>query len=225
MPWIEEIFEKIGSAAVISTLDLAKGYWQIPMSAKSREKTAFITPFGLFEFTVMPFGLHNAPATFQRMVNHILRDCQSFAGAYIDDIIIFSRNWEEHLHHLQEVFTRLRQANLTVKLKKCQFGGHKVQYLGHIIGGGQIRPDGRKVSAVKEFPRPVFKKDVRAFIELVGYYRKFIPNFSSIATPLTDLTRKKLPDRVSWSTDCHTAFESLKAALIKGPVLQIADPT
>ncbi len=135
MPRIGEVFESIGSSTIVTTLDLASGYWQIPLAPSAREKTAFTTPFGLFEFNVMPFGLHNAPATFQRMMNHLLRDCQGFARACIDDVAVFSRSWEEHLGHHQQVFSRLQMAELTVKLKKCRFGGDKVLYLGHLIGG------------------------------------------------------------------------------------------
>jgi len=176
MPRIEEMFESIGAAAVITTLDLAKGYWQIPMEASSREKTAFTTPFGLFEFQVMPFGLHNAPATFQRLMNYVLRDCREFAMAYIDDIVIFSRSWEEHLRHLREVFHCLAVANLHVKLQKCQFGCIKARYLGHSIGQGEIEPDVDKVIAVRDYPRPIVKKDVRAFLGLVGAsYSNLLP--------------------------------------------------
>ena len=222
---MEEIFERIGSSNVVSTLDLAKGYWQIPMAANSRDKTAFTTPFGLFEFEVLPFGLHNAPATFQRMMNDVLRDCWSFSGAYIDDVVVFSKSWEEHVGHLREVLTRLKLANLTVKLKKCQFGGAKVHYLGHVIGGGQIHPEEEKVKAVREYPRPVVKKDVRSFLGLVGYYQRFIPQFSAIAAPLTDLTRKGLPDKVKWTEECQVSFQHLKETLIGDPVLRIADPS
>ena len=113
---MEEIFESIGRAKVTSTLDLAKGYWQIPLSESSREKTAFTTTFGLFEFEVMPFGLHSAPATFQRLMNYVLRSCESYAKSYIDDIAVYSQTWEEHLEHLVEVFRRLVSADLHVKL-------------------------------------------------------------------------------------------------------------
>ena len=181
MPRVEEMFESIGAAKVISTLDLAKGYWQIPMSPSSREKTAFATPFGLFEFDVMPFGLHNAPATFQRLMNHILRDCQSFARAYyIDDIVIFSQSWEEHVRHLSEVFKRLA-ANLRVKLEKCPFGCVRAHYLGHVIGQGKVEPEEGKVAAVRDYPTPITKRDVQAFLGLVGYYRHFVPHFAEIA--------------------------------------------
>ena len=196
MPRMEEMFESIGSATVVSTLDLASGYWQIPLAPGSREKTAFATPFGLFEFEVMPFGLHNAPATFQRMMDHVLRDCQDFARAYIDDIAVFSHSWEEHLSHLQQVFNRLQLAGLTVKLKKCRFGGQEVSYLGHVIGGGRLQPDPTKIQAVRDYPRPVTKRDVRAFLGLVGYYRRFIPHFATVAAPLILSYRPLLVDVV-----------------------------
>ena len=152
MPRIEELIDTVGPATVISTLDLAKGYWQIPMAEDSKDKTAFTTPFGLFEFEVMPFGLHSAPATFQRMINHVLRDCWSFARAYLDDIIVFSRSWEEHLVHLHQVLRSLQAARLTINVTKCQFGRHEVYYLGHVIGEGAVKPDPQKLDAVKNYP-------------------------------------------------------------------------
>ena len=225
MPRIEEMFESIGSALIITTLDLAKGYWQIPMAPESKEKTAFTTPFGLYEFEVMPFGLHNAPATFQRTMNHVLRSCQQFSRAYIDDVVVFSRNWSDHLQHLGKVFTQLEQAGLSLKVKKCQFGQSKVHYLGHVIGGGRIEPEPMKIVAVRNYPRPVTKKDVRAFLGLVGYYRRFIPQFSSIATPLTDLTKKGVPQTVEWGVNQENAFQKLKLLLIQAPILKVANPS
>ena len=131
------------------------------MAPESREKTAFTTPFGLYEFEVMPFGLHNAPATFQRTMNRVLRDCQEFSRACIDDVIIFSESWEEHLDNLSQVFDRLRCAGLTLKLKTCQFGAKMKGYLGH-IGGGCVRPDLREVNAIEQYPVPTTKKEVCA---------------------------------------------------------------
>ena len=224
MPRVEEIFESIGSSTVISTLDLAKGYWQIPMAPDSKEKTAFTTPFGLYEFEVMPFGLHNAPATFQRTMNHVLRDCRGFSGAYIDDIVVFSKSWEEHIQHLCKVFTQLEKAGFTVKVKKCRFGNDTAHYLGHVIGAGRIHPNPEKVEAVRNYPEPKTKKNVRAYLGLVGYYRRFIPQFSTLAAPLSDLTRKGQPEKVQFSESCRTAFVKLKESLLKAPVLKIADP-
>ena len=165
MPRIEELLDCIGPAKYITTMDLAKGYGQIPLSQASKEKSAFTTPFGLYEFQVMPFGLHNAPATFQRTMNEVLEGCDGFAGCYIDDLVVYSKSWEEHLQHLREVLGWLKAANLTVKMKKCQFGQRKVHYLGHVIGDGRVRPDPQKLQAVVEYPCPITKKDVRAFLD------------------------------------------------------------
>ncbi len=138
MPRMEEIVDSVGAARVMPTLDLAKGYWQIPMSSSSREKTTFVTPFGLYEFEVMPFGQHNTPATFQRLMDHVLRECQGFSSAYMDDIIGYSQSWAEHIGHLRDVFHWLVEAGLHVKISNCQFGRNEVNYLGHLIGQGQI---------------------------------------------------------------------------------------
>ena len=231
MPQIEEMIDMIGPAGVTTTLDLAKGYWQIPMDEESKDKTAFTTPFGLYEFEVMPFGLHSAPATFQRMINHTLRDCYHFARAYLDDIMIFSRSWEEHLVHLWKVLTRLQTAKLTINVakltinvSKCQFGKEEVHYLGHVIGGGTVKPDPQKLEAVNNYPRLVSKKEVRAFLRLAGYYRRFVPHFATTAEPLTELTKGRNPDQVKWSERCGEAFHKLKELLSTPPVLKVAEP-
>lgn len=224
MPRAEEVFERVGNAKVISTLDLSKGYWQIPMEETSREMTAFATPFGLYEFEVMPFGLHNAPATFQRLINHVLRGGEAYSSAYIDDIVVFSQNWEDHFKHLRDVFTRLQTAGLTLRADKCRYGLKEAHYLGHVIGGGKIKPDEQKVKAVKDYPTPTTKKDVRAFLGLTGYYRKFIPHFATVAAPLTDLTRKGHPEKIEWGAACEESFQKLKGALQESPVLKIAEP-
>ena len=143
----------------------------------------------------------------------------------MDDIVIHSKTWEEHLIHLQEVFVRLLDAGLTLKVEKYQFGRKKVHYLGHVIGGGCVQPDPGKLKAVLEYPKPLTKKDVRAFLGLVGYYRRFVPEFSEVASPLTDLTKKKMPDKVIWTSLVERSFQSLKDSLVKSPVLRVADPT
>ena len=181
--WNEPQVNLLANASVVSTLDLAKGYWQIPMAPDSREKTAFTTPFRLYEFEVMPFGLHNAPASFQRTMNHVLCVCQNFAQAYLDDIIVFSSVWLEHIQHLREVLVQLQRAGLTVKLKKCRFSQTHTRSLGHVIGGGEVRPDPEKVQSIRDCPKPKTKKDVRSFLGLAGYYRCFIPNFSTVPPP------------------------------------------
>ena len=154
----------------------------------------------------MPFGLKGAPATFQHLMDKVLQGLGSFAAAYLDDVIIHSNTWSEHLSHLEQVFDRIQWAKLTVKKRKCQFAMQKCSYLGHIVGSGQVQPDPVKVEAVKTFSIPTCKKEVRVFLGLTGYYRKFIKNYSSLTAPLSDLTRKNVPNKIPWSDDCDKAF-------------------
>ena len=201
-PRIEELIDTIGPAQVISTLDLAKGYWQIPVDQGSKDKTAFTTPFGLYEFEVMPFGLHNTPATFQRMIDHVLRDCWSFARMILWYSVAPGKNTSP----------------------RCQNAKVEVHYLGHVIGGGEVRPDPEKLSAVRDYPTPISKKQVRAFLGLAGYYRRFVPHFSTIAEPLIELTKSRNPDKVKWTDDCEVAFCKLKKILVAPPVLKVVEP-
>ena len=174
-------------------------------------------------FRRMPFGLQGAPATFQRMMDHLLEGMREFMGAYLDDLIVFSRSWTEHLQHVSTVLNRLRAAGLTAKPKKCQFGMAECVYLGHVVGGGKVQVEESKVDAIRGIATPQIKKEVRAFLGLTGYYRKFIPNYASTATPLTDLTRKTEPNRVNWTADYEVAFTKLKQMLCTAPVLWTPD--
>ena len=178
----------------------------MPVAARDQHKTAFTTPFGLFQFKVMPFGLNGAPASFQRMMDQVIDSLYNFTAAYLDDLDIFSNTWEEHLEHIQVVLQRLRGAGLTAKPKKSQFSVEYCIYLGDIVGGEAVRPEASKVEAVEQFKVPETKKHVQAFLGLTGYYRKFIPNYATIAAPLTDLTRKSVPNNVQ--TD-HRSLEWL----------------
>ena len=135
-----------------------------------RRKTAFSTPFGLYQFNVMPFRLQGAPATFQRLMDHVLQGLQKFSSAYLDDVIICSETWSEHLAHVQQVFERIRAAGLTVKAKKCQFGMTRCHYLGHMVGNGLVQPEPAKIVAVERFPTPETKKQICVFLGLTGYY-------------------------------------------------------
>ncbi len=180
MPRIEELLDQIGDAEYITTLDLAKGYWQVPMYLEDQDKTAFTSPRGLYEFTTMPFGLSGAPATFQRLMYDVLRGTESFAGVYLDDIVIHSTD------HLEHVAGGLEEAGLTIKQKKCTFAATNCTYLGYEIGSGGVRPQESKVQAVSEMSQPQTKKDVRTFLGITGYYRRFVQNY---AEPLTELTK------------------------------------
>lgn len=223
MPRVEEQLDLLGEAKFITTLDLAKGYYQVPVAPEDQDKTAFITPEGKFNFTRMPFGLKGAPATFQRLMDTLLATSRDHASSYIDDTVIFSSTWTEHLVHLREVLDIFRDAGLTVKKGKCTFAAGECTFLGHTVGQGKVRPDTAKVRAVKEFQLPRTKRNVRAFLGLAGYYRRFIHNFSSIAAPLSDLTAKTMPDKVEWKPEHQQAFEELKKSLQQEPVLQNPD--
>uniref|UniRef100_A0A8C3P213 Gypsy retrotransposon integrase-like protein 1 n=1 Tax=Chrysemys picta bellii TaxID=8478 RepID=A0A8C3P213_CHRPI len=223
IPRTDELLEKLGRAQFISTLDLTKGYWQVPLDDPAKERSAFITHVGLYEFNVLPFGLRNAPAIFQRLVNNLLDGFGEFAVAYLSNVAIFSDSWAEHLGHLQAVFQRIREAGLTVQAKKCQIGLNRVTYLGHQVGQGTINPLRAKVNAIQNWPVPKSKKQVQSFLGLAGYYRRFVPHYSQIATPLTDLTRKNQPNEVQWTEKCQRAFNQLKAALMSDPVLRAPD--
>ncbi|XP_071818156.1 uncharacterized protein [Apostichopus japonicus] len=223
IPRVDDIIDDVSGSPFISTLDLTKGYYQVPLSHTAREKSAFITPFGLFEYLVMPFGMRNAPATFQRLVDNVLQGCEEFAMAYIDDIVIFSKTWKEHLCHLEAVFNRLEKSGLAVKPDKCRIGEPTVPYLGYVIGSGEVRPEECKVEAIINWPTPLTKTDVRSFLGLTGYYRKLIPDFSQIASPLTDLTKKSKPTVIEWTEGCEQAFLSLKKLITCKPVLKSPD--
>lgn len=220
MPRVDELIEKLSNARFLTTLDLCKGYWQIPLSPDSKELTAFKTPFGHYHFQVLPFGLHGAPSTFQRMIDQILKGTEDFAAAYLDDIVIFSETWEHHLQHVKEVLSRIKAAGLTIRPDKCSIAKAETTYLGHVLGHGVIRPQVGKIEAIKLANRPSTKKQVRSFLGLVGWYRRFIPQFASRALALTDLTKKNKPTKVEWIMDCDNAFNDLKNALCSEPVLQ-----
>ena len=165
---------------------------------------------------VMPFGLSGAPATLQRMMDKLVCGQEEFTGVYLDDIIIFSMIWEAHIQHVKQVLLRFRENRLT---SKCQFAMEECSYLGYIVGNGHVQPDQEKIRAVKEFPKPTTKKQVRAFLGLTGYYRKFIASYASLAAPLADLTRNQLPEKVQWSPEFGKAFQSLKKKLCTTPIL------
>ena len=220
LPSISDTFNNLGMTkpAYFSTLDMASGYWQIGLDRDSKKKTAFITQDGLYEFNVLPFGLHNAPSTFQRTMHEVLRGLHwKFCLVYLDDIIIYSDTFKDHLDHLCQVFQKFRDVNLKLKPKKCSFACDRIHYLGHIISEDGVATDPEKLKVVQEYPSPKNVKDVRAFLGFVGYYRRYIKDFSKIAQPLTALTRKDIP--FQWTKECSEAFEQLKQKLLEPPVL------
>ena len=229
LPRIEEALDVLGNAKYFTCLDLTSGYLQVRMAEKDQPKTAFTTPMGLFEFTRMPFGLVNAPATFQRLMSTVFSD-MNFESVllYLDDIIIYSSTIEEHISRLEEVFQRLRRHNLKLKPSKCHFLKSSVQYLGHIVSAEGITTNPEKVAAVENWPTPKSKKDVRSFLGITGYYRKFIHNYAKIANPLFKLIGGKRGYKdppFIWSDQCEVAFRSLISKLTSTPVLAYADYT
>ena len=222
LPLISESLDCLTGTQYFSSMDLMSGYWQIEMDEQSREKTAFITHAGLFEFNVMAFGLCNAPSCFQRLMECVLRGLNwRIALIYLDDVLVYSRTFEEHLEHLRLVFDRFRDAGLKLKPKKCFFGKRNVKFLGHVISKEGVQPDPEKIKAIKEYPVPRKVKDVRAFLGLANYYRKFVKDFAKIACPLNELTKKGL--KFHWSDECQTAFDALKTALTQAPILAYPD--
>lgn len=223
MPNIEQMFAKLSGCKYFSKLDLSKGYWQVPLTERAKELTGFVTTNGNFRFKVMPFGLVNAPATFCRLMRKVLRDLSN-TDSFVDDILVYTETWEEHLVTLRKLMLRLRDANLTARPTKCSLGYKEIDCLGFTIGeSSHIFPQQEKVESVRNAPRPTTKKQVRSFLGLTGFYRKFVPNFAAIAAPLSDLTKKGQPNKLIWEESQERAFRSLKESLVKGPILRLPD--
>ena len=216
IPRVEDCIDHIGVAKFMSKFDLLKGYWQVPLTARAKEISAFVTPDGFFQYTVMPFGMKNAPATFQRMINKVITGLQGCEG-YIDDVVVYAKTWEEHLHRIRQLFIRLREAKLTVNLAKTELGCAHVVYLGHVVGQGHIKPVEAKVEAVTKFPNPANRSELMRFLGMAGYYRKFCKNFTLVAEPLTRLLQRIRS--FFWDAKCTDAFKKIKGLLMSAPVL------
>ena len=221
MPLIEELLDLLGAAKFISKVDLNKGFHQIPISPPDMSKTAFCTPWGKFEFKVMPFGLRNGPAVFQRLMDQVLHRDSERAVVYIDDIGIFSATWNDHCQDIRTVLSRLKEAGLTANLSKCSWGQTHCEFLGHLVGEGMVSPADLKVQAVRQFAQPVTKKNVRQFLGLTGYYRRFVPEYASHSFNLTETTRKSAPERVAWNEALEEEFIYLKSCICSAPCLTL----
>ena len=221
LPHIDDILAVLGKSKFFSSLDLKSGYWQVELDSEAdKMKTAFACHRGLFCFNVMPFGLCNAPSVFSELMNRVVGDLP-FVLAYLDDVIIFSESKSEHIEHIRIVLDRLKDANLKLKKAKCSFFKEQINYLGHIVSKDGILPDKEKVSVIQNLKTPTCVRDVRSFVGVTNFYRKFIPNYSKIASPLLDLTGKHAS--FQWSDGCQKSFDELKGALTSPPVLAFPD--
>ncbi len=230
LPRHEDVTDALGEsqASVFSTIDLAQAFLQVPLDESTKHKTRFITHQGVFQFRRLPYGLSQSPAVFSSIMAHVLRDFNyMFALVYADDILIFSRSPREHLEHLSQVFAKLREANLRLRPEKCHFAKAKILFLGHIVSKEGITVNPEKTAAITTFPVPKTVTEVRAYLGLCQYYRRFVKNFSNIAAPLNNLLKKKQGTKkntpIEWTPQCQEAFDSLKGKLTSTPILALPD--
>lgn len=223
-PLIEDLLVRTRDCCWFSALDINSAFWSIPLRPKDRYKTGFVTQHGHWQWRVLPFGLKNSPAIFQRILSGIIRrnKMDSFCCNYIDDILIFSRSFEEHIKHLDILFNAIKQEGFKLKFIKCKFAAKSVQYLGHIISQNEVQPLHDNLTAIKKFPQPQNRKNIRQFLGKVNFYHKYIPNSSKMLEPFHNLLRKDV--EFLWSNECETAFEKIKDYLTSNPVLAIFHP-
>ena len=218
LPLIQESLDHLSGARWFSTLDLCMGYWQVPVQKNDRPKTAFASRRGLYEFSVMPFGLCNAPATFQRLMESVLRGLQfEICLVYLDDIIVTGKTFDDMIQNLSMVFDRLSEAGLKLKAKKCNLFASEVEYLGHVVTEAGITTSKDKIKAIADWPVPRNVTEVRSFLGLCSYYRRFVPDFASIASPLHKLTNRNI--EFQWTDTCQRSFDGLRHALMSAPIL------
>jgi hypothetical protein len=223
LPYVASILDRLRDARFITSLDIKSAYWQIPMAESSKPYTAFTVPNrGLFQFTRMPFGLHNAPATWQRLVDGILGpELEPYVFVYLDDVIICTDTYEQHMEVLKEVLKRLKESGLTLGKDKCNFCKPEMRYLGYVINSSGLLVDPEKVNAILRIPPPKSVGEVRRIIGMASWYRRFIPNFSTLIGPLTSLLKKN--KKFVWDEFCDVAFSSIKDHLVSAPVLSCPD--
>ena len=222
LPNIDQLYAQLRGAKVFSTLDLRSGYYHIKLGKGSCAKIAFVTLFGKYEFNMVPFGLAQAPAYFQALISKVLNGLHVFTMAYLDDIIIFSRNEAEHLEHLKIIFQRLKEARLKLKQSKCDFIKKHIQYLGHLISPEGTQPLTEKLESIRNMLPAKSAKEIKQFLGLAGYYHKFVPRLLDLLRPLTRLTQKNV--LFTWTKECQAVFQMFKDALCEHPILRYLDP-
>lgn len=207
---MDQILDKLGRSMYFTTLDLAKGFYQVEVHQDDIAKTAFSCEFGHYEYTRLPMGMKNAPATFQRLMNDALKDyIGRICFCYMDDIIIFSSSLEEHIISLKKIFRRFKELNLMIQLDKCEFLKRETKFLGHIISEQGVKPSPAKVDAIRKFPIPSTAKEIKSFLGLVGFYRKFIKDFAKIAKPMTLCLKRDIKINLN-DAEYVNSFEKLK---------------
>ncbi|KPJ14174.1 Retrotransposable element Tf2 155 kDa protein type 1 [Papilio machaon] len=222
-PLIDELVVKTRNSKYFTTLDINSAFWSIPLRIEDRNKTAFVTQEGHYQWTCLPFGLKTSPAIFQRILSNILRKYKltEFAVNYIDDILVYSKTFTEHIDHLTQLLEAIKKEGFRLKFTKCTFASNSVKYLGHIIQNNTVRPVTNNLVAIQDFPTPKNQKNVRQFLGKVNFYREYIPNSAIILEPLHNLLRKN--QKFTWSADCQKSFEYIKKILCSQPILEIFD--
>lgn len=223
-PLIEDLMVKTVNSRYFTTLNIYSAFWSIPLKVQDRHKTRFITQEGHFQWTCLPFGLKTAPAIFQRILSNIIRkhNLTNFAVNFIDDILIFSKTFEEHITHVSELLEAIIKEGFRLKFSKCRFANSYAEYLGHRIENNSVKPLKDYLIAVKKFPTPETRKNVRQFLGKINFHHNFIPNSATILDPLHNLLRKDV--KFCWSKECQDSFEKVKSLMCSEPVLKIFDP-
>ena len=224
IPRIDELIDLVGRSKpkIFTSLDLMRGYHQVKMDDDSKHKTAFVCHLGLFQFRRMPFGLTNAPVTFQHLMSQLFSGKEwEFVSVYLDDVLIASQSMTEHMEHVQKVLLRLKEAGLQLKPSKCMFATDEIEYLGHTLTPEGVKPNSKKVEAVRDFPVSKNVKEVKSFLGLANFYRRHIPDMTIISRILTALTRKNM--EFIWTVECEAAFKEIKQRLVSVPVLRPPD--
>ena len=216
----DELVNRVAGAKYITRIDLRSAYYQCMLSPESRKYTAFQTPFGTYRYVKMAMGLKTASATCQRLVDRVLKGAHRYACSLIDDILIYSMDFDTHLAHLTDVLNRLRAAGLTANESKCKFSTNKMSVFGHVVHDGHIYPDEDKTATIAAWPIPQTKSQLRSFIGITNYFRAYVERYAEKAFPLTELLGKYMPNKIKWGPSQQRAFDELKTALTSRPVLR-----